>query len=203
VGAAASRRPQSFTSTTMILLIDAGNTRIKLDWIEAGGARRASRVLAFTGDELDGVRRWLAALPRRPERALGVNVAGPLTEAALESLLGCPVEWVVPVSQALGVHNGYREPERLGADRWAAMLGLAWHEHARRAEAPGPACALLAVFGTATTVDTLRPVRASDSGANQTLFEFPGGLIFPGPAMMLSSLSSGTANLPRAQSGTA
>src|SRR5690606_16857825 len=112
-------------------------------------------------------------------------------------------EWVVPASQALGVSNGYREPERLGADRWAALLGLAGHEQARGAETHSPACALLAIFGTATTVDTLRPVRAAGGGKADAVFEFPGGLIFPGPEMMLSSLSTGTANLPRAQSDTA
>lgn len=187
----------------MILLIDAGNTRIKLDWIEPESARRASRVLAFTGDELDGVRRWLAALPRRPERALGVNVAGPVTEAALESLLGCPITWVTPSDQALDVRNGYREAVKLGPDRWAALLGLAGHDTMRPAQGPAPVCSLLAIFGTATTIDTLRPARAVGGHEPQALFEFPGGLILPGPEMMLTSLSTGTANLPRAHSDTA
>lgn len=184
----------------MILLIDAGNTRIKLDWIEPGAEARASRVLAFTPAELDAARDWLAALPGRPSRILGVNVAGETVAAALASLLPCPVAWLGAGPQALGVRNGYREPAQLGADRWAAMLGLAWHE--RRRTGPGArACALLAVFGTATTIDTLRPV--PDPAGAEGGFDFPGGLILPGPAMMLSSLSSGTANLPHARGDTA
>lgn len=189
----------------MIVLIDAGNTRIKLDWMEAGAARRASRVLAFTGGEQDVARRWLAELPAPPTRALGVNVAGAAAQAVLQSLLGCPIEWVAPGAGALDVRNGYREPAQLGADRWAAMLGLAWHERVRQgAESPAKACALLAIFGTATTVDTLRPAARHASGGRDTaVFDFPGGLIFPGPEMMLSSLSAGTANLPHARGDTA
>ena len=207
----------------MILLVDAGNTRIKLDWMETGSESRAGRSIAFALAETDAARDWLDALPRRPSRALGVNVAGEAVAAELDSLLGWPVRWVKAGAQGLGVLNGYREPAQLGADRWAAMLGLAWHERRRRAgaahtggraDAPDSlagavghadsakgldtrACALLAIFGTATTIDTLRPAAAGAGG--ETGFEFPGGLILPGPAMMLSSLSSGTANLPLAR----
>ncbi|NYT70694.1 type III pantothenate kinase [Pusillimonas noertemannii] len=215
----------------MILLVDAGNTRIKLDWMEAGNEGRAGRSIAFALAEIDAARDWLDALPRRPSRALGVNVAGEAVAVELDSLLGQPVRWVKAGAQGLGVLNGYREPAQLGADRWAAMLGLAWHERRRRAAAGHAggradvpdshsaaagqagsakdldtrACALLAIFGTATTIDTLCPAAAAaGSGAGGEVgFEFPGGLILPGPAMMLSSLSSGTANLPLARAETA
>src|SRR5690606_21810352 len=52
--------------------------------------------------------------------------------------------------------------------------------------APG-AVHLLASFGTATTVDAISPEGM-----------FVGGLILPGPQLMLSALAQGTANLPLA-----
>lgn len=188
----------------MMVLIDAGNTRIKVDWLEEGAPRRASRVLAFTTQEPQALQHWLSEQPARPSAAVGVNVAGPQAATFIESALKCPVQWLRPGSRELGVLNGYREPEKLGADRWAALLGLAWHERVRRnATAHGAACAMLAIFGTATTVDTLRPARVQGIDGDSPSFEFPGGLIFPGPDMMLSALSEGTANLPHARGDTA
>src|SRR5690606_37340632 len=55
---------------------------------------------------------------------------------------------------------------------------------------------MLASFGTATTIDTLRPV--NNAAAPDVRFTFEGGLIFPGPALMRSSLATGTARLPQA-----
>lgn len=182
----------------MILLIDAGNTRTKLDWVEAGHNCRAARTIAFTPAQTDDARQWLAGLPGKPSRALGVNVAGESVRAALEGLVGCAVEWVAGSVQALGVRNGYRQPHQLGADRWAALLGMAWHERVRSPNGKR-AGALLANFGTATTIDTLFPAVPHSGEAE---FDFPGGMILPGPAMMLASLSKGTANLPHAQGET-
>ena len=188
----------------MTILIDAGNTRIKLDWLNADAQQRASRVLAFTGEDTEAVCRWLSELPARPSAAVGVNVAGPATAALLDDLLGYSVQWLKPSPAAFGVRNGYREPEQLGADRWAALLGLAWHEQIRRsAESTNRDCALLATFGTATTIDTLRPAREGMNGGGAFRFEFPGGLIFPGPEMMSAALCAGTANLPHARGDTA
>src|SRR3546814_5490867 len=45
-----------------------------------------------------------------------------------------------------GLRNAYREPERLGVDRWLAMIA-AWHTHR------GAAC--IANAGTALTVDVI------------------------------------------------
>src|SRR5690606_8868424 len=188
----------------MTVLIDAGNTRIKLDWLDSESQRRASRVLAFTANDTVPVQRWLSELPVRPSAAVGVNVAGPAMAAVLDEVLGYSVRWLKPSPEAFGVRNGYREPEQLGADRWAAMLGLAWHEQMRRAAQPdSAACAVLATFGTATTIDTLRPARSEGVDGASDRFEFPGGLIFPGPEMMSSALCDGTANLPHARGDTA
>ncbi|CAM3368211.1 Type III pantothenate kinase [Bordetella sputigena] len=187
-----------------ILLIDSGNTRLKVAVIAVGaagsaGARTASTTApAMAGDicahaidtnDVQGFNDWLAALPATPVAALGTNVAGPARAAGIQAALtrvGCPLRWVIPQARAHGLTSRYAKPEQLGADRWASMLGVM----ARLEGAPSgtPAPFLLASFGTATTIDTV-----SADGV------FEGGLILPGPALMRSSLSTGTANLPLVQ----
>jgi type III pantothenate kinase len=82
-------------------------------------------------------------------------------------------------AEQCGVRNGYAQPQRLGSDRWAALIA-AWHD-------VRGAC-LVVNCGTATTVDAL-----SIEG------EFLGGLILPGLDMMLRSLATGTAQLDETQ----
>src|SRR5690606_32162273 len=88
-----------------------------------------------------------------------------------------------------GVTNAYCVPEQLGADRWVSMIGMAARTNTSTSASP----VMLASFGTASTIDTLAPV---GNGASERNFD--GGLIFPGPALMGSSLAAGTANLPEA-----
>ncbi|WP_371820190.1 type III pantothenate kinase [Verticiella alkaliphila] len=151
---------------------------------------RAAAV-ALTRDGLaDQLTAWLQALPRSPVQALGVNVGGEAVARTLADALhavGCPVQWHTAQARTLGLVNGYREPRRLGADRWLSLVGL-W-AHPRHRAVPGalPGTRILATFGTATTVDTL----TADG-------RFAGGLILPGVQMMLDSLARGTAQLPLA-----
>lgn len=168
----------------MILLIDSGNSRLKVGWFDPSDPRRDAIVTAFDNLDTDALRDWLAVQPRSPQRAVGVNVAGQARGAAIAAALpaGCPVAWLHAQPRALGLVNGYARPEQLGADRWAAMLGA--HMRLPRPHKPF----VLACFGTATTIDTV-----GDDGV------FPGGLILPGPAMMRSALNKGTANLPMAE----
>lgn len=169
----------------MMLLIDSGNSRLKLGWLDPATGAREPAAAAFDNLDLHALAPWLATLDTRPTRALGVNVAGQARGDDIAALLaehGCTVHWARPRHTALGMACAYRDPLQLGADRWAAMLGL------KASLAPGHGPALLASFGTATTLDTLGP---DDS--------FAGGLILPGPAMMRASLARGTANLPLAQ----
>ncbi|MDX3906865.1 MAG: type III pantothenate kinase [Pigmentiphaga sp.] len=178
------------------LLIDAGNTRVKFGWREDGAypgqaAPRAALQTAFRHEELaQALPQWLQAAGLRPHRALGSNVAGPHAEQVIAGVLeaiGCPVQWVRASRRLLGVSNGYRHPERLGADRWLSLVGV-WNGWRRQA-APGAHAPVhvVAHFGTATTVDTL-----------DTSGRFIGGLILPGRELMRRSLATGTAGLPRA-----
>jgi type III pantothenate kinase len=174
----------------MIVLMDIGNSRIKLGWLHPSLGREPS-VHAIALRPLEAMpallRKWLSRLPMQPIAARGVNVAGTVVAQRLEEILnaaGCPVTWLASSAQAQGVRNAYDNPEQLGADRWAALLGLAGTS-AGAATTSRPL--VLATFGTATTIDTLGPDRV-----------FEGGLILPGPALMRQSLAQGTANLPLA-----
>lgn len=169
---------------SLTLLIDSGNSRLKIGWLRADGAREPEP-LAFDNLDFEALGRWLDTLPERPAQAVGVNVAGVARGQAIADTLarcGCAVQWQHSRRDALGLRNDYAKPEQLGADRWAALLGLL-----SRLPAGHPP-AMLACFGTATTLDTITPDNV-----------FPGGLILPGPAMMRASLKHGTANLPLAE----
>jgi type III pantothenate kinase len=180
----------------MIVLLDVGNSRIKLGWKHPSLGREPS-VHAIALRPLEALpellRKWLNALPIPATAACGVNVAGSVVGQRIEQVLqeyGAPIQWLLPSANKFEVHNAYDNPEQLGADRWSALLGLAAHlkDSARTQAATSPVSAsVLATFGTATTIDTLSP---------DLVFE--GGLILPGPALMRQSLAQGTANLPLA-----
>lgn len=161
----------------MTLLLDIGNTRIK--WARLEGGRLGALQAATHLDEdlaptlervFDGV---------APGRVLASNVAGPLVAEALVEL--CTEryrfrpEFLIPAPQACGVVNGYTDPARLGADRWAAVIG-AFHRFG------GPACVIDA--GTAITVDAI-----TQEGRHL------GGLIAPGPQTMRRALAGATSTL--------
>jgi type III pantothenate kinase len=159
----------------VILLIDAGNTRIK--WaVTQQAAWLAEGVLAHS--EIASLPTELGAFSGI-RRVLGANVAGPRIATAIADALRptAPApEWLQATEHCCGVHNGYARPAQLGPDRWAALIGA---RHAHR----GPC--LVVSAGTATTVDLL-----DERG------RFQGGLILPGEELMRRSLASNTAELP-------
>lgn len=207
----------------MIVLIDAGNTRVKFGWVEPDTGQREPVALALHHLNLDQLTDWLAQLPRPPTTALGVNVAGQAVAATLQALFdaqGCPISWITGQKEIHGIRNGYHSPGQLGPDRWISMAGVAHNHLSRPNAAPGLAPLMLATFGTATTIDTLIPSISAPHGieshervntacnrqtapnaesqAQQNGWVFLGGLIFPGPALMRTALAQGTANLPHA-----
>src|SRR3546814_14301461 len=115
--------------------------------------------------------------------------------AALDALFlgryGQPVRGITGQAQAGGVRNAYDTAEQLGADSWAAMLGLAQHAKSQPL--------LLASFGTATTLDTLGSERpAGSTNESQGNLVFYVGLILHGPAPSPSAPPTSTANQPEA-----
>lgn len=219
-----------------IALIDIGNTRLKIGWLDPTTGQREPAALALEPREADTLGDWFKAQNVWPTAVFGVNVAGAakamLIEQVFRRRFEVSIAWQHSQQQACGVHNNYRRPQQLGADRWAAMIGLS----ALKPNATTPL--LLANFGTATTLDTLCPRAlwrvAQDAhaahapGAEQTAMHgnnqraypcpggdtlqdtignaqwvYEGGLIFPGPALMRASLAHNTAQLPRADGNPA
>lgn len=182
----------------MTLLIDIGNSRLKLGWLDRRTGQREPQPLALAHDaSTDAIATWLQALPRQPSAAIGVNVAGQAAARRVQDALGLPVHWVISSAAAAGLRNGYDTPAQLGADRWAALIGLTTHAAGHDA-----APLMLASYGTATTIDTLAPVDGPADADHGAMRRFVGGLILPGTDLMRTSLNTGTANLPLA-SGSA
>lgn len=184
----------------MILLLDSGNSRLKVALLvpDANGTwQYASPPVALTHDTVaDGLPAWLAGQgAEMPEaraglrRALGVNVAGPIVAQRIADALAPygidHVDWQVPGPQTLGLQNGYRTPAQLGADRWMGLVGIWTWTNTGANTAPHPR--QLVNFGTATTIDTISP-----DGV------FVGGLIVPGWNLMRDALAQRTAQLPTA-----
>jgi type III pantothenate kinase len=162
----------------MILVIDAGNSRMK--WGLAGShGWHALGVVANSEIGALAVRDW-QNLPR-PSRAVGVNVAGEAARVRVEAQLArfrVVPEWLVPSAAAGGVVNRYERPDQLGADRWASLVA------ARRrlvSSTEGAAAAVVVNAGTAVTVDAL-----DEEGT------FLGGSIMPGLRLMLRALADNT-----------
>lgn len=170
----------------MNLLIDIGNTRIKFGYALTGSAHLQPHTLAVTASELTQLSTWLAHYQLHPKRALIISVAKPEVEQLVLSLLHaihCEAIWLNSLSYCPLLHNGYDQPEQLGADRWFALIGvLQTHLATTRP-------LIHASFGTATTIDTVLPATATQKAI------FNGGLILPGPQLMYESLATKTAKL--------
>jgi len=176
------------------LLLDAGNSALK--WAVAEVRMPAvgdAAALAPIGGALDLSSSSLAdALCAELQRcvppvvaAYGCSVADTevrrAAEEAVRLAFRVPVTWFASqadfAADQVRLHNSYRTPAQLGADRWHAML-------AARAAHPGHAL-IVVNAGTATTVDCV----AADG-------RFVGGVIAPGVRLMFESLARHTAQLP-------
>lgn len=170
------------------LVIDIGNTRLK--WAVYAAADPHTTLLGSGAAMLEAIddlaRAHWRGMPR-PEGMLGCAVAGDAIRRRVEEQLAeawqLPPSWASSGALAGGVRNGYEHPNRLGADRWAALLGARGRMLDRANGAPVTP-ALVVMVGTAVTVDAL------DHEGN-----FLGGLILPGFGLMLKALEIGTAGL--------
>ncbi|ABM61650.1 type III pantothenate kinase [Halorhodospira halophila] len=175
----------------MRLLLDLGNSAIKWAVVPPGGAAWQTGRLAYADGA--GPEDTAAALGGRipstvaPARICVASVLAPAWQrrfdTALERAWGGPVQHLVASAAAAGVTNGYDQPEQLGVDRWAALIGA-------RAVAPEGAC--IVDVGTAITVDGL------DADGRHL-----GGAIFPGARLLHQALARGTARLPDSPIGAA
>ncbi len=99
-----------------------------------------------------------------------------ITAVARKLWRDIPINCASAETRALGVKNGYLKPEKLGIDRWLALI-------ATRQKTTKPTCVV--DCGTAITVDVL-----NSNGEHQ------GGLICAGLTLMKNALALHTADLP-------
>ncbi|MEJ2140152.1 MAG: type III pantothenate kinase [Woeseiaceae bacterium] len=160
------------------LLLDIGNSRLKWGVLEDGAIHRTGHI-AQDAIKSQGLSALTSKLPRRVDTVLASNVAGPSFATRLSGVVGmhcgCDMQFAHSEKQACGITNSYRQPRRMGVDRWVAMIG-AWAEV--------QAACVIVDAGTAVTIDVL-----DDEGQHL------GGQIFPGVALMTSVLASQTSDI--------
>jgi type III pantothenate kinase len=158
-------------------LFDLGNTRLKVAPLAADGRRGEVLSLAHRDTGLAGGLDQL--LPQRIETAYVASVAGDAARTALLQALASRCRRI-SVARTLrgwqGLRIAYPEPERLGVDRFLALLG----QHAK-----GEGAALVCGVGTALTLDLL-----DGEGRHR------GGRIAPSPTLMREALHARAAHLP-------
>src|SRR5258706_7573612 len=158
----------------MILAVDCGNSGLKWGRHEKGRWRGTGTMPVSELARLENA--WKRLLPA--DQVIVANVAGRSVRKRLETLFArrsIVPTWVKAKRRECGVTNGYGRPDRLGADRWAALIG-AW------SILRGPC--LVVTAGTATTVDILR----GDG-------RFVGGAILPGLDLMKRAHARHTAGV--------
>ena len=161
------------------LLMDVGNSRIKWGVLDGGEIRRTGHVARQRIAE-QGLLALTTRIPRRVDDVLVSNVAGTTFATRLSGVVGahceCEVRFAQSARSGWGVTSAYRQPRRMGVDRWVALIG-AWSELRS-------AC-LVVDAGTAITIDAL-----DDAGHHL------GGQIVGGMTMMMQALAASTDGIP-------
>ena len=161
------------------LLLDVGNTRVKWGVFDGGAISRTGHITHENIHD-QGVTALTSKLPREVDTVFASNVAGTTFATRLTGVLGahcdCDVHFAKTDRQAFGVTNSYRQPRRMGVDRWVAMIG-AWSEL--------QTSCLIVDVGTAVTIDAL-----DHKGRHL------GGQIVPGVRLMAKALTAETSDIP-------
>jgi type III pantothenate kinase len=167
------------------LLMDVGNSRIKWGVLERGEIRRTGHIAQDRIRE-QGLQALTTRIPHDVGEVFVSNVAGNSFATRLSGVIGmhcdCEVRFAHVERSGWGVTNGYRQPRRMGVDRWVAMVG-AWGECRT-------AC-LVVDAGTAVTLD------AVDADGKHL-----GGQIIAGVEMMIRALSASTSDIPPVKSAS-
>lgn len=166
----------------MILELDCGNTRVK--WRVRNDKIVAMRGIFLTPEGFDavtsnelagaGIERVLVG------SVLGDDYARKLASWAI-AYLGVNPEFAVSEPHCNGVVNGYQQPEKLGVDRWLAILA---------AKAQSSSASVIVDCGSAITVDLV-----TSQG------EHLGGYIAPGLRLMREALNTKTTAIKLGQIG--
>lgn len=168
----------------MKLLFDLGNTRLKWAWWD-GVRLQCGQPAAYR--EVDFAAQLMGQLQLLPaiQSAWAASVADEKLNAQLVYIVHqtCQIEltFVSSSATACGVRNAYTMPERLGVDRFLALVAL----HQQQTEP-----IVLASCGTALTLDAL-----TVEGIHL------GGLILPSPDLMQQAAMNRTARIQCIQRG--
>jgi type III pantothenate kinase len=166
------------------LAIDIGNTRLK--WAHYAAPMPGAALLAHGAVFLETIDQLAETEWEKlsaPGSMLGCVVAGDAVRRRVEEQMeiwDIDPRWVVPSARECGLVNCYDHPNRLGADRWVALIGA----RSRVLASGPPRPALVVMIGTAATVDAI------DAEGR-----YLGGLILPGFGLMLKALEMGTSGL--------
>jgi type III pantothenate kinase len=156
----------------MNLLVDIGNARIKWALQDKDSLQTGSPMLRHNKAFKDIARPAWKDL-ETPQRVIISNVAGTDYEKAVATWVKrrwkLTPEFLRASKECSGVSNAYKEPARLGADRWANLLAAHTHFHTP---------VVIVDCGTAITVDAM-----TADGRHL------GGLIAPGIDLMTASLT--------------
>lgn len=162
----------------MKLLIDIGNTNIKWACIESG---KLGDSQSFTRKKT-GIKSSLNTQWKSLSNVTAIfvsNVAGDKIEQQLtewtEKQWQLTPKFIRSEHKRFGVTNSYAEPEKLGVDRWLALIAA--RQHARSAT-----CVI--DCGTAITIDVV-----TKYGQHQ------GGMILPGLSLMREALIANTSDI--------
>lgn len=160
----------------MILLLDIGNSRLKWAIFDAGILRPGSAISHQLENAIAELESQVAG--NNITRVVVANVAGERLECRVrqwvDTCWGLAAEFISAQASLFGLRNGYKHPDKLGVDRWLAMLA------AQHNAAGSPF--LLADCGSAITIDLV-----DAEGLHL------GGVITPGLTLMKDSLLRGTA----------
>lgn len=185
-----------------LLLIDAGNTRVKWIIVEPeidlvnglsvleSGAVLTAEVMSKLGLAMFASKiAELTLLHGVKNISLG-HVLGPtwlqeFREALSPQVLNCPQP-----GESEQLSTRYKNPSQLGQDRWLASLAVAFRTHSP--------LNLVVSLGTATTIDGVVESRLAAQNTTHA-FVHLGGTITPGIQTMLASLNQSTQQLPLAK----
>ena len=121
-----------YDASKAVLLIDAGNTRIKFVYYESLSCRTPeglpkSNKFILTHDEIERLSERLGQFNKKPTLVIGVNVAGSIIAAKISKQLRLhhgagtyEQYWLSSQPQLLHLKNAYIDASQLGSDRWLA-----------------------------------------------------------------------------------
>ena len=154
----------------MRILVDAGNTATKWQLRDGGD------VITSGQGDLRALRDWVVTLNDSQQYAVAVSCVRDASytnniQEVFDCLSGAQFHFARSAASFAGIRNAYYEPQRLGVDRWLALLAI---------KARGENSAVIIDVGTACTIDVLQN--------DQHL----GGYILPGMALARDALTTNT-----------